>query len=94
MSILAIEFNPIVYTVTVNNCSYELLTLDGETPQNTVYFLKKGTGIPSNHVDAVNKIIESGEYEESTSINQSDVNEYDIDLSVFYASGEDYEVKK
>lgn len=71
-----------------NEIVWDLLTVDGETPNNTIYFMRKGDAPSSQHSDQIVAAIENEEwvvvYEDA---NPAD---FDIDLSVFETSGEAY----
>lgn len=93
-----LKFNPQIFTVTTNSgsntCTWDLLTLDGESPSDTVYFMHKDDA-PSHNQQ--NEIIEAVENQDWTinSIDESEIENYDIDVSIFDTAGDGYaEIKE
>ena len=93
-----LSFTPKTFTVTTqsgsNVCTWDLLTLDGETPRETVYFLNKDDAPSSRQSDEINEAIENEEWVVN-SIDESEIENYSINLSIFETAGEAYlEIKE
>lgn len=91
----ALELNPQIFTVTIDTfhgeVSFDLLTIDGEQPNETIYFLAKGDVPSSNEVDQINKKVEDAEWEVSSISDDDMIAKYSIDVTIFDGSGNGYE---
>ena len=93
----SLKFEPQIFSVSVNGLSgdsytYELLTVDGSTPNDTIYFLLK-TAAPSSHdSDQINAAIEKADWSVCTLEELNlEIADFDINLSVFECTGGVYD---
>lgn len=81
-----LKFNPQIFTVTTNSgsntCTWDLLTLDGETPLDTVYFMHNDDAPSHNQQNEIVAAVENQDWSIGT-IDIEDVLKYNIDLSIF-----------
>lgn len=90
-----LEFKPQIFRIEFEgfhgNAIFDLLTVDGETPDCTVYFMCKGDAPSSGEQDIISERVETGEYE-MISFEDTDyeLSNFDIDLNIFDTSGEGY----
>lgn len=88
------KLNARIYKVTekdnsIGVTSWDLLTVDGESPKETVYFMKNDD-MPSYTSQTF--IVDAVDNEEWEELNETpDLSEFDIDASVFDTAGEDYQ---
>src|SRR5690606_4673158 len=94
-----LQFNPAIYRIKTESAtgttSWDLLTVDGSNPKETIYFMLKNDLPSHNDSDAICAAIDSEEWEvlemgESGTV----IDDYCIDISVFESAGEAYEVIK
>lgn len=91
-----LKFNPTVFTVSYagvhGDTTWEFLTVDGENPDETVFFNLKGDMPSSVDWDIIRENFENGDFEknnlEDTDFTLAD---FEIDLSIFQTSGGGYE---
>lgn len=91
-----LEFQPVVYRVVTNGIdgntyTWDLLTVDGETPNNTVYFMLKDDSPSFSQSDAIVEAIEDEDWEEIDFESNYDLSDFSIDKSIFDTAGEGYE---
>lgn len=91
-----LKFQPKVYRVVTNGndgntFTWDLLTLDGETPNNTVYFMLKGDAPSFNQTNAIVSAVENEEWEVMSLENSgNELSDYSIDRNIFETAGEGY----
>jgi len=97
----ALKFTPKVFTISNPNdlsgpTTWDLLTVDGEDPRNTVYFMKKGDAPSSKAAGYIESAIENEEWEECDLEDSGcSLKDFDIDVSIFDTAGEGYaEIRK
>jgi predicted nucleic acid-binding protein len=90
-----LEFNPTVYRIQFESMhglsTWDLLTVEGVTPNETVYFLKKGDAPSASESEKINEAIENEEWE----IIQLDAEDFEkerwsINTNIFETAGEAY----
>jgi rubrerythrin len=85
-----IEFTPKIFTVAFDGfhgiAKWNLLTINGESPNNTVYFLHKNDKPSSLDVDKILELIEKEEWTEKV-VAEDTVLDYSIDKSIFTIEG-------
>ena len=91
-----LNFNPQIFTVTtncgLNQKAWNLLTLEGESPRDTVYFMPKGDSPSFDESDQICELIESEQWQWSGYIKGSElIHKYDIDLTIFDCTGGAYD---
>lgn len=94
----ALPFQPTIFRIKTsdiigNEAAWDLLTVDGETPNETIYFMCQGDTPSSDASDAINRAIEAEEWEMGT-LEQFEhtLSDFQIDASVFETAGEGYAV--
>lgn len=95
-----LKFTPKVFRITNEYgvhgvTTWDILTVDGETPSNTVYFLRNNESTSISEDEFISNAIENGNFEEITLVeatgeNEFDLNFWDIDLKVFEYSPDSY----
>jgi hypothetical protein len=89
-----LNFSPKVFSVTTtsgaNPSTWDLLTLDGSAPNETIYFLAKGDSPSFNQQDEIATAIENEDWVEGSITDEDVIINYDIDVTVFDASGAAY----
>jgi hypothetical protein len=90
-----LDFNPTVYRVQFESIhglsTWDLLTVDGETPKETVYFMRKGNEPSYTESDKIIEAIENEEWEViELSIRNFDSKIWEIDANIFETAGKAY----
>lgn len=82
-----LQFNPQIFTVKIDTfhgeVSFDLLTLDGMNPAETIYFFAKGDLPSSNEKNQIDQAVESGNWEVSNISGEEMIRNYDIDVTIF-----------
>lgn len=90
-----LKFNPQVFRVSYEGTNgltrWDLLTVDGENPDETIYFLLKGSSPSLGDADIIDNSIIDGNFEILT-LEQSDndITDFNIDLSLFDSAPNTY----
>lgn len=87
-------FKPEVYTTQTNGVdgngyTWDLLTLDGDNPKDTIYFMRKGDCPSSDQFDNINNAIDNEEHEKKH-IDIADIVDFDISMEDLRSCGEYY----
>jgi FlaG/FlaF family flagellin (archaellin) len=93
----ALKFNPQVYRIVtngINQTTWDLLTVDGESPRETVYFMINGDSPSSNDSDQIQAAIEDEDWE-VLDIDDTDneIEDWDINIDIFPLSEEYREIR-
>lgn len=90
-----LSFNPQIFTVKTksgaNHSTWDLLTLDGETPAETVYFMNKQDGPSADQQIEIAKAIGKRKWEKSDISDEDVICNYSIDVTIFDASNGAYD---
>lgn len=95
-----LKFKPVVYRVTEEDhshgpTSWDLLTVDGETPNNTAYFMLDGDMPSHSSQDYIANAVENKEWKEmSLEESGNELTDFDIDISVFDSSEGHEDIKR
>lgn len=67
-----------------NEYAWDLLTLDGENPRNTVYFMLKEDAPSYSQLEQIEEAIQKGEWQQMT-IEQSrnDISDFSLDMHIY-----------
>ncbi|MBA4852083.1 hypothetical protein [Emticicia sp. BO119] len=91
---LKLSLSPQVFVVKTtagsNDCTWNLLTLDGSDPNETVYFFHKDDAPSDAQSSQIAQAVEDENWEETYFIESSDILDYSIDKSIFETAGEAY----
>lgn len=68
--------------------TWDLLTLDGENPRNTIYFMRKGDAPSHASATCIEQAIENEDWEIKDG--EIDLNEFYIDPKIFDTAGDAY----
>ena len=87
-----LKFNPQIFAIEIpdnnNTFTVNLLTVDGETPTDTLYFLDNPSAISSNLFPVLDAKMESEDWEQMSLENSDlELSDFDIDPEVFNQSG-------
>ena len=89
----ALKFNPQIFTISYvgfhGTTEWDLLTVDGEDPNNTVYFMRKGDVVSSGEMATFEEMLEKRDWERRL-LDESEISDFMIDPSYFEASGFGY----
>lgn len=91
-----LKFIPTVFTVSHEGfhgiTTWNLLTLEGEDPLETVFFHLKGDKPSWSDQDSINENLKNGDFEKNA-IENTDfrLEDFDIDISIFETAGEGYQ---
>lgn len=88
-------FKPQVFRVTTesggNTFSWDLLTLDGQAPNDTVYFLHKNDAPSYDQGIEIAAAIENEEFEVRSISDEDVILNYSIDITIFDGTGGAYD---
>lgn len=90
-----LDFNPTVYRIQFESThgltTWDLLTVEGETPRDAVYFMKKGDAPSSSDSDRIIEAIDREDWTEiELSVKSFNPKLWDIDTTIFETAGSAY----